>query len=342
VSKDPAAAAKKTRPFADDAAGVLAAQDPTLDRHAVAMEIAERHAAHLDLDRAIQETAVAHGLVSHGEMKYRADRGGNETRIRWGPDGLFRVGISFDKKGAEVRTEIAVIADAVRPVRRIQIEEDVYVQVGILEGQTVTDTVPGVLARLDLQGRVLSHGDARDLFPTWLHRLIPKAESGFPTWGFYPDRTGRIVECRKPTPVKPDQEEAWSDVAASVDAPLTAEGLRAYATLFEFYHPREYLPVLGCAVAAPFAYIVRCERELVPHVYLYSRLSGLGKSSLVEALSDDLFGISVASGSTFNTPYRYAALVDSYCGPRAINEAERTTDAGRNSLTLLEEKRLLT
>ncbi|MCI4343473.1 MAG: hypothetical protein L3J92_05095 [Thermoplasmata archaeon] len=274
--------------FARDAADVLSKQDATQDPEVLAAEITERYAEHRDINRAVQSVAIAHGLVSHGEISYRNTVRGGESRIRWDSSGLYLVHISYDKKGEEVRSEIQVLAGCIRPQRRVQVEEDLYVQIGILDGQTVTDTVPGIRSRLDRMGRVLSHNDAIDVLPNWLHNLLPKTEMAYPTWGFYADRDGRIIEARDPVPVRPEQEGAWSEVSGALDYPIDAESLQAYVDLFGFVHPREYLPILGSSVAGPFAYLIRCEREMFCHPYSYSRNPGLGKTTISEACSIDM------------------------------------------------------
>jgi hypothetical protein len=243
------------------------------------------------------------------------------VRIRQGLDGVYWVSVSHTREGDEQTSEVLVIADRMIPIRRIVVEDHVYVEVEILPGLKLVETVPGVLGRLDKDGRLLNHGYARDVLPALLHHTIPKPESAHPTWGFYAEGN-RIVECRQPTPVRPEQELVWSHMRTSIGREYAAEDLGAWVDVLGFYQPWEALPVLGSAIAAPFAYIARCERELVPHVLLWSKSSGLGKSTLAEASTDDLYHVESATGSSLNSEFRFPAHLDSYCGPMGVSEAQ--------------------
>jgi len=252
-----------------------------------------------------------------GEFPFRPNEFG-----KWGPAGLAWVKLTHDRDGNEHETEVLVVAGALRPVRRILVENETYVEVELSPGSRVTATVPDLLSRLDRAGRLLDHWHARDLVPTFLHRVLPETELARPTWGFYPSTDGRIVEANPPTPVRPEQLVAWEELQAGLEHVPTREDLESYVRLFSFYTPREVLPVLGSAIAAPFALLVRTERELVAHLIEYSRLSGLGKTTLIEACSDDLFGRVGTTGSALNSEFRLPAHLDAYCGPQAVNEVQ--------------------
>ncbi len=243
-------------------------------------------------------------------------------RIRQTEEGVFWVVLGHDKKGAETEADYIVITDRVTGHRRIAVEGQVYIEAELLPGQRVTSTVPALLARLDAMGRVLDHGRARDVLPALLHHVLRHTEESHPTWGFYPGADGRIVECRRPTPIRPEQDARWLAMGPAVGREISEEDLRAYVALLRFYRPYESFPVLGSAVAAPLAFVARSQRELVCHVLAYSKTSGLGKTSLAEAFSDDLFGVRPATGPSLNAEFRWAAHLDSACAPMAVNEAQ--------------------
>ncbi len=244
------------------------------------------------------------------------------VRIRQTPDGVYWVVVGHDKKGNETEDDYIVITDQVVGHRRIAVEGQVYVEAELLPGQRLTSTVPALLGRLDSMGRVLDHGRARDVLPALLHHILRRTEESYPTWGFYRGKDGRIVECRRPTPIRPEQDARWVAMEPAVGREFTAEDLRAYVYLLRFYRLYESLPFLGSAVGAPLAYVARSERELVCHILAYSKTPGLGKTTLAEALSDDLFLVRPATGPSLNSEFRWPAHLDSVCAPMAVNEAQ--------------------
>jgi hypothetical protein len=244
------------------------------------------------------------------------------VKIRQTEAGVFWVRPALDKKGKKDEDEYPVIAGELRAHRRISVEGQLYVEAEVLLGQRITTTVPALLARLDAMGRILDHGRARDVLPALLYHAIKRTETSHPTWGFYADGDGRIVECQRPTPVRPEQDARWATMESAVGRGMSRDDLQAYVTFLGHYRPYESLPVLGSAVAAPLAFLARSRRELVAHVLSFSKTSGLGKTSLAEALSDDLFLIRPATGPALNSEFRWPAHLDCVCGPLAVNEAQ--------------------
>ena len=234
---------------------------------------------------------------------------------RWSDRGLVHVRLTRAANGETVEEVAPVIPGAVRPLRRVRVEERTYVEAEIGPDERVTLQVPDLVSRLDRDGRLVYHDRARDLVPSWLQYVLPRVEVSYPTWGFYADTEGRIVEARPPTPVLPEQATAWGEVRDAVERPASAEDIAAYVRLLPFFRPREILPVLGSAVAAPFAHLLRSRHLLVKHVYLWSKVHGLGKTSGAEAFSDGLYGRNATTGGSLNSEFRMPAHLDAYLRP---------------------------
>jgi hypothetical protein len=145
---------------------------------------------------------------------------------------------------------------------------------------------------------------------------------GHATYGVYGKEGGDEIDlCFDILPFKDMQIRAAKHCEEFIHTPITKEGLSPYFEILPCWHKYEAYPAMGMSVMAPFALELRKKVKMLPVLWHYSPVPHLGKSTVQQMFSLNLFKIYPIAGNTIDSEFRLLSLIDSIGGFININEA---------------------
>ncbi len=234
------------------------------------------------------------------------------------------------KERVEERT--TVVQGHIEVVSRLVSEGETYFV--IRQDEQAVVQADALLKRLLRSGQVVHSGRARDALNLILTDATrDRIVSAHPAVGIYESHDGHLELCTNPVPLTDTQREATEDVATALEqlatgGPVTPTDADDYRSIITSFLPHEALPVAGLSAAAPFALVLRRHNVIVPHVFLFSEESGLGKSTLGDCFSESLYRLRDRSADEVESAFRVLIHADAAGLPLSVHEAEKLNAKG--------------
>jgi hypothetical protein len=253
-----------------------------------------------------------------GRVEHFADR------IEWVQERETQYG-TFERRFCVIDTHLDVIS-------RVVVDGETYFVVN--QDARAVVQADALLKKLLRSGAVVDNRHARDALNLVLRDAtrdkVIRANSAV---GVYEDDGGRLQVCLEPVPISDSQREALEDVHAAQErlkagGPLVPADVDAYREVEASFLPHEVLPVMGLSSMAPFALMLRRHGVMVPCSFSQSEESGLGKSTVNDCFSTDLYGIRQRSADDIESPFRLIDQADAVGLPVSVHEAEKLNAKG--------------
>lgn len=272
-------------------------------------------------DRPMDPSTVAVPPTSATLVVRMGDHGQVELRS----DGIYWVKLKHSDKTKTYVEDSSwpVLLGELVPLSRRHIEGATLFEFKF-DGETSVASATDVVSRLKAAGAIVSVRDAQDALSAILRvGTQGRVLRGHAAAGVYVGEDRRLVLDLEPYPLRTEQKTAVDEIRTATDG-VTATGadIQAYGEFIGFVNAFEGLPAMGLAAISWFAYVLRSRGVLVPFLYHDAKLSGLGKSSVLVAFSEKLFGLMSASAESVQSRFTWAAYMDSVCGARTIEEGE--------------------
>lgn len=140
---------------------------------------------------------------------------------------------------------------------------------------------------------------------------------------------------REAIALKPEQEfvvESTRSQVAGVTESDFEPSLRALREVLEFFEHREILPIVGAGISGVFWHLLKVQSTDFIFWPVAVGPHGIGKSRATEAFSHRLYGTPLGHASDMESPFRFAAHMDSCALPRVYGEAEHFNFDGLSDL----------
>jgi len=177
-------------------------------------------------------------------------------------------------------------------------------------------------------GGVLCNNGLSDCVNAIVSNVNLPSKKGHATCGVYND-DNKLTLCLNPYCISDEQKRLDRQVSKAKTEELTKEKLQQYIDIIPKWHPYEILPCMSFSIMAVFGYVLKEQNILVPYLFNSSSESGIGKSLVPKIFSRHLFGILNESMNSVCSDYRLADALDSICGLKTIDEAQKYNWNGR-------------
>ena len=213
-----------------------------------------------------------------------------------------------------------------RPVSRLDIDGARFIEVEL--EQTIIGNISDILGFMRQNGGVVSQSNLADCVNAIISSAPLELKKGHATFGVYNDE--RLSLCLDPYCVSDEHNRIKRQVKKAKSEKLDKKKIQRYIDIASFWHPYEVFPVMSYGIMSTFAYALK-EKEniLIPYLFHSSPESGLGKTKTAEIFSQNLFGVLSESMAAVYSDFRLADTLDSFCGLKCINEAQKYNWKGK-------------
>jgi len=239
---------------------------------------------------------------------------------------LLEKGIFYVKETANGSTTRIVYYGTFKPIRKLTVDENVVYEV-LLDTPVIGD-LNLILNTMKSRGGVASKNNLNDCVNTIIKCVDIPTEIGHAAFGVYEEEK-KLKLCLRPFPLSTEQERIIRQVEDATTETLTKEKLQKYIDVLKFWKSYEILICFALGVIATFGYSLRHKKILIAYPFHSSPEHGLGKSLIALIFSQYLFGITSESMSAICSDFRLTDALDSYCGLKCIDEAEKFPWNGR-------------
>lgn len=201
------------------------------------------------------------------------------------------------------------------PLEKLDIDGATLFKVRTLDEKVMN--MKSIISTLKAEGGVVNKSSLDDAVNAISLELPIK--KGHATYGVY-EENGKMFLCFNIMPYKDKQIDTAQ--RCKIDCTISKERIEPYIDSIKFWHPYEILPAMGMSVMSPFALLFRREGKLVVIVWHFAPKSHLGKSTVQQIFSLNLFGIYPISGDNIKSSFRLLNIIDSICGYITVNEVD--------------------
>jgi len=217
-----------------------------------------------------------------------------------------------------IRSHVYTLMGKFRVIRKLNLDgEDVF---EIETSRFFRGNAEEILQQLRKEGVVVNRHKISDS----VNALLQKANNiitGHATFGVYQNSNGLDL-CLDPLPRSDSHRRIAQEVKPSLNYQARKEDIEAWIKIQDFWHQYEILPIMGLSAIAPFSYVLRKNRIIIPYLFHKSPESGLGKTFTIDLFTRRLFGVTLRSVDSIKSDFRLADTLDSFCGLIGIEEAE--------------------
>jgi len=239
---------------------------------------------------------------------------------------LLENGIFYEKETEKGVATRVVYQGSFKPIRKLTVDENVVYEV-LLDTPVIGD-LNYILNTMKARGGVVSKNNLNDCVNALIKSSEIPVEIGHAACGVYEEQK-KLKLCLKPFPLSDEQERIIRQVEQATTETLTKEKLQAYIDVLKHWNPYEILICLALGIIATFGYTLKHKKILIAYPFHSSPEHGLGKSLVALIFSQYLYGITSESMSAICSDFRLTDALDSFCGLKCIDEAEKFPWNGR-------------
>jgi hypothetical protein len=221
------------------------------------------------------------------------------------------------KKGINERI---VYKGLFNPIQKLNIDGNKFYEIDLHE--RIIGNVRDILNFMRLHGGVISNNDLSDCVNAVISSMELPIKYGHSTYGVYNDNN-KLSLCLDPYCITDEQKRIKLQIRWALNEPLSKESIEGYVKTLKFWNPYEVLLAFSYGIMSPFAYVLKEKNILIPYPFHSSPENSLGKSLVAKIFSQNLYGVISESMASVYSDFRIADTLDSFCGPKCIDEAQK-------------------
>ena len=225
----------------------------------------------------------------------------------------------------EVQHEEDIIQGYILPKHKLIVEgEFPYFEIELRPVKAEILTGKQIADKLKNEGRILHKKLFDDVLNHLLRHFCKEEAEVNSTYGIYVKQDDTLFLDESPVGLSDEQRTAFREIKAALDYIPGKEDFELIPQFNAHFEPDEVLPTMGLSVIAAMAQPIRSHKKMLPHDFNVGPpgTSGLGKSLTQRVYAEIAWGRQPITEEGLESKFRLAAMIDAYCGPQTIGEAE--------------------
>ena len=225
----------------------------------------------------------------------------------------------------DVEHEEDVIQGYTLPKRKLIVEgEFPYFEIELRPGKREILTGKQIADKLKIEGRILHKKLFDDVLNHLLHHFCKEESEVNSTYGIYARQDDSLYLDETPVGLSDEQRTAFREIKPALEYVPVKEDFELIPQFNAHFEPDEVLVTMGLSVIATMAQPIRSHKKMLPHDFNVGPpgTSGIGKSLTQRVYAEIGWKREPISEDALESRFRFAAVIDAYCGPQTIGEAE--------------------